>query len=394
MLRLKLIKVVANFRARTRCGSHGLTARLCAMAETGDPDALARGLSLLRATGDGARIPELLDGVPAGRVDLRRPAGLAHLLTTLARSNAPAYVAALLARNPAAHTAVESAEALLTAFRQVGAHEQYDALAQRIAREFPLQDPARLRRLLSFLRYVESPATGIVAPNPVPHLDLLLMREPAAQVDLADTYEVAGLIADLREIGAEDAAVHLASRAATDAPLDDPSGVALLLKVLPPATSSPGFFPATPRPTSPSATTRTRCATMWSPWPGDCGLPALRPGPTTCCTASSPRAISPTSATTGTVARAWTTSAGAVALTAPPPNHGTGTTRSGMRCSKRPPPSRERSLIRGDVASRRARAAISRSGPSPLPGWVQVAGPFRRATEAWSARRPAWTPAR
>jgi hypothetical protein len=211
-----------------------LNARMAAMADTGDPGALARMLFMLRATGGSGRIPELLDRIPAARVDLRRPIGLASLLRTLPMPDASAYVAALLSRSPAAHTTVESAEELLRQLRQLGADEQYETLAQRIAREFPLQDPARLRRLLSSLRYIESPGTGIVVPNPVPHLDLLLARDPAGQVDLANTYEVAGLIADLREIGAEAASVQLASRAVTGVPLDNPSGVALLLKSLPP----------------------------------------------------------------------------------------------------------------------------------------------------------------
>ncbi|WP_410673577.1 SEFIR domain-containing protein [Amycolatopsis sp. cmx-4-68] len=211
-----------------------LNARMTAMADTGDPAALARVLSLLRAAGAGDRIRELLDRIPAARVDLRHPLGLADLLTTLQTCDATGYVSALLARNPAAHTAVESAELLLRPLRRWGAEQQYETLTQRIALEFPLQDPARLRRLFAFLRYVESPDTGVVASNPIPGLDLLLTRDLPGQLDLADTYEVAGLIADLRDIGATDASTRLAARAVTDASLDDPSGIALLLENLPP----------------------------------------------------------------------------------------------------------------------------------------------------------------
>jgi len=69
--------------------------------------------------------------------------------------------------------------------------------------------------------------------NPIPHLDLLLARDPAGQIDLADTSAVAGLIADLHEFGASDAAARLAHRGVTDAPLEDPYGVAHLLNALP-----------------------------------------------------------------------------------------------------------------------------------------------------------------
>lgn len=211
-----------------------LTTRLTAMADAGDPGVLARVLLLLRTTGSADRILELLERVPAARVDLRAPIGVAGLLQALAEVGAAGYAGALLARDPAAHTTVESAELLLGELRRSGLAEQYETLARRIAGEFPLRDPARLRRLLSYLRYVESPATGTVAANPVPHLDVLLARDPAGQIDLADTYAVAGLIADLRDMGAADAADRLASRAVAGAPLDDPSGVALLLKNLPP----------------------------------------------------------------------------------------------------------------------------------------------------------------
>ncbi|GGU93085.1 hypothetical protein GCM10010260_29890 [Streptomyces filipinensis] len=210
-----------------------LHARMAALADTGDPGALARVLFILRATGARDRVPDLLNRVPATRVDLRPALGLANLLGALAMNDAPDYVTALLSRNPSAHTTVESAEGLLGALRRLGADEQYDTLAQRIAREFPLGDPARLRGLLSSLQYIESVGGGVVVPNPVPHLELLLARDPAEQVELADTYAVAALIAELREIGAEDISVQLASRAATSAPLDDAYGAALLLKSLP-----------------------------------------------------------------------------------------------------------------------------------------------------------------
>ncbi|MEU4220458.1 hypothetical protein [Actinoplanes sp. NPDC026623] len=211
-----------------------LRARLAATADSGDPAALARALLVLHTAGPVNRIPELLERVPADRVDLSAPIGLVRLLGALAEVGAAGYAEALLARDPGAHTTVESAELLLGDLRRSGAAGQYETLARRIAAEFPLRYPARLRRLLSYLRYVESPATGIVAPNPVPHAGLLLARDPAGRVDLADTYEVAGLITDLREMGAADAADRLAARAADGAPLDAASGVALLLKNLPP----------------------------------------------------------------------------------------------------------------------------------------------------------------
>jgi hypothetical protein len=224
-------------QALRRAGADGqlevLIARITAGADAGDPGALARAAGLLSDTGRRDRIPVLLERIPAARLDLRHPAGLARLLQTLTRRDASGYVSALLARNPAAHTAIENAERLLPPLRRWGADEQCEALLRRIAQEFPLREAAPLRRLLSALQYLDTGPGRIVRTTPVPHLDLLLARDPGGQVDLADPYEVAGLIADLRSIGAAGASDRLADRAAAGAPLDDPSAVALLLKSLP-----------------------------------------------------------------------------------------------------------------------------------------------------------------
>ena len=70
---------------------------------------------------------------------------MASLLNSLRKAGAHEQAAALLARDPAAHVALErpaDVARLLDALREAGAHEQAAALAGRAAARAPLNHPA------------------------------------------------------------------------------------------------------------------------------------------------------------------------------------------------------------------------------------------------------------
>ena len=147
----------------------------------------------------------------------RRPGGVASLLDSLREAGAHEQAAALLARDPAAHAALDDPGAvagLLDSLREAGADEQAAALA---------------------------------GPR------------PAAHAALDDPGAVASLLDSLREAGAHEQAAALAGRAAAHAPLDDPGGVASLLDSLREAGAdeqAAALLARDPPPTPPSTTRR------------------------------------------------------------------------------------------------------------------------------------------
>ena len=225
----------------------------------------------------------------------RRPGRRGRLLDSLREAGAHEQAAALLARDPAAHAALDDPGAvarLLDSLREAGAHEQAAALAagppptppsttrtpwpacwtacgRRARTSRPPRWPARGRRPRRPRRPgrrgqpAGQPAgggrgrAGRRAAGPRPRrprrprrpggvaslLDSLreagadeqaaaLAARAAAHAALDDPVDVASLLDSLREAGAHEQAAALAGRAAAHAPLDDPGAVAGLLDSL------------------------------------------------------------------------------------------------------------------------------------------------------------------
>ena len=112
---------------------------------------------------------------------------------------------------------------LLDSLREAGAHEQVAALLARDpAAHAALDDPGAVASLLDSLREAGARRAGRRAAGP----------RPAAHAALDDPDGVASLLDSLREAGAHEQAAALAGRAAAHAALDDPGGVASLLDSL------------------------------------------------------------------------------------------------------------------------------------------------------------------
>jgi len=148
---------------------------------------------------------------------------VADLLGHLREAGAHEQAAALLARDPAAHAALDNPYGLtwlLDSLRQAGAHEQVAALLARDpVGHAALDDPGDVARLLGSLR--QAGAHEQVAA--------LLARDPVGHAALDDPGDVARLLGSLQAAGAHEQAAALAARAAAHAPLDDPGQVARLL---------------------------------------------------------------------------------------------------------------------------------------------------------------------
>jgi hypothetical protein len=154
---------------------------------------------------------------------------VARLLNSLRQAGAHEHAAALLARDPAAHAALDnqyspfdnrySVASLLVSLREAGAHEQAAALAARAAAHAPLDNLEGVAYLLDHLRQ-----------TPLPEQAAALAARAAAHAPLDDPVGVASLLNSLRQAGAhEHAAALLARDPAAHAALDDPYRVADLL---------------------------------------------------------------------------------------------------------------------------------------------------------------------
>ncbi|QFU92083.1 hypothetical protein [Amycolatopsis sp. YIM 10] len=160
------------------------------------------------------------------QVSLAGPGVLAGLLERLAQAGLSGEAATLLARDPAAHVALDDLERvgrLLVALRGSGADDQVAVLAQRIAAGTSLDDPKVLLRVLELLH--EAAATEQIAT--------LLDRGPAAHVLLGDWEAVWKLLVALNQLGAAEQVTALLARAVEHVPLDDAKAVLWLLANLP-----------------------------------------------------------------------------------------------------------------------------------------------------------------
>ena len=190
----------------------------------------------------------------------RRPGRRGRLLDSLREAGAHEQAAALLARDPAAHAALDDpggVASLLDSLREAGAHEQAAALLARDpAAHAPLDDPdgvaacwtacgrrartSRPPRCWPAIRRPRRPRQpvrrGLPAGQPAEagahEQAAALAARAAAHAPLDDPAAVARLLDSLREAGAHEQAAALAARAAAHAALDDPGAVASLLDSL------------------------------------------------------------------------------------------------------------------------------------------------------------------
>jgi uncharacterized protein YidB (DUF937 family) len=224
-------------------GAHGgaaaLARRAAAHADRAafdDPDAVAMLLKRLRAAGADEQVAALLARDPAAHVALNNPDAVARLLGSLREAGAGEQVAALLARDPAAHVALNDPDAvvslldelqwggaevsLLDSLQWGGVDEQAAALATRAAAHVALDNPWAVTLLLERLNLAGADEQAAA----------LLARDPAAHVAFDNPYAVARLLRSLREAGAgEQVAALLARDPAARLALDDPDVVASLL---------------------------------------------------------------------------------------------------------------------------------------------------------------------
>ena len=138
--------------------------------------------------------------------------------------DADEQAAALLARDPAAHAALDNPDGvaiLLHGLRLDGTYEQAAALADRAAAHAPLDHLYGVNRLLD--RLWEMGALKQVAA---------LAERAAAHTPLDNPDSVADLLASLERAGALQHAVALAERAAAHTPLDNPDSVADMLDIM------------------------------------------------------------------------------------------------------------------------------------------------------------------
>jgi uncharacterized protein YidB (DUF937 family) len=210
-----------------------------AHAALDDPYSVARLLDSLRAAGAHHQAAALLARDPAAHAALDDPGGVAVLLDSLRaagahhraaarllgrlrEAGAHDQAAALLARDPAAHAALDDpyrVASLLDSLRAAGAHDQAAALASRAAAHAALDDPFRVASLLDSLQAAGAHDQAAA-----------LASRAAALVALDDPHGVADLLDWLREAGAHDQAAALLARdPAAHAPLDNPGGVGFLL---------------------------------------------------------------------------------------------------------------------------------------------------------------------
>ncbi len=187
-----------------------------------DPVGVARLLGALREAGAHERIAALLARNPAAHASLDGVAGI-DLLGVLWGARADEQVAALAARL-VEHAPLENARVLdwlLGTLREVGAHEQAAALLARVhAAHAPLHHPADIARQLDVLSWAGADE----------QVAALLARDPAAHFPL--DADVAALLDALRRVGADEQVAVLATRAVKHPPVEDAHVLALLLRAL------------------------------------------------------------------------------------------------------------------------------------------------------------------
>ena len=262
-----------------------LAARATAHAALDDPDGVARLLGILKNTGADEQAAALLARDPAAHAALDDPDGVARLLGILKNTGADEQAAALAAR-AAAHAALDNPGQVArllgsspppTVYERVGlgdlltitdpsvdplwlagTREQAAALLARDpAAHTALDDPDGVARLLGILKNMgaDEQAAALLARDPAAHVALdnpgqvaelldslkntgadeqaaALAARAAAHAALDNPGQVAELLDSLKNTGADEQAAALAARAAAHAPLDNPGGVAWLLHIL------------------------------------------------------------------------------------------------------------------------------------------------------------------
>ena len=204
-----------------------LAGRAVAHAPLDDPGAVAWLLDSLGEAGAHEQAAALA-GRAVAHAPLDDPGDVSRLLGSLGRAGFHEQAAALLARDPAAHVALDglgdvtSLLERLERMLRADADEQAAALAGRAAAHAPLDDTLGVSLLLHSLRNGDAPEQAAA----------LLHRDPAAHVALNNPRDVAWLLDSLRRADAHEQAAALAGRAAAHAPLDDPRAVAKLLDSL------------------------------------------------------------------------------------------------------------------------------------------------------------------
>jgi hypothetical protein len=146
-------------------------------------------------------------------------------LSMLRMADASGAVSVLQARCPADHVAIRNGIGiweLLRSLHEVGATEAAAVLANRAAAEIPLRGPWDISLLLDALHEAGSDSA----------IGTLLARQPAHHVSVDEAWQIPHLLDALRKAGAGEAADALASRAAAQAGVKDPTGVVKLLRWL------------------------------------------------------------------------------------------------------------------------------------------------------------------
>jgi hypothetical protein len=221
----------------------------------------------------------------ATQFPLDDPGAIGVLLARLRATGADQQIAALLARDPGRHAALDNpygVAALLDGLRKAGAYDQAIALADRAAAYASVENPRGVAALVNRMRktdacdqaaalsaraaalngpHVTAPLPGkvqaagaeqatravrILLDNPFAVASLLdrlwkvgahdqiaavLARNPASLVNLNESYWVAAMLDSLRKIGAHDQiAALLVRNPARNSSIEDARGVAALLK--------------------------------------------------------------------------------------------------------------------------------------------------------------------
>ncbi|MEQ0560095.1 hypothetical protein ABJI51_13490 [Amycolatopsis sp. NEAU-NG30] len=197
----------------------------------------AAGIAITKAAGLGgflsklyevrrAEVPMFLARNPAATVSLERAGDVWSFLDALRAVGAHDQIATLLARGPASHVDFDGYHdrigGLIALLHAVGADDQVATLATRAAAESSLLSAYLVRELLENLDKAGCDEA----------VSLLLRRSPAAQVGLDWPTGVPKLLEVLHRLGADDEVDVLAARAASGAPLEDPSDTDNLLQAL------------------------------------------------------------------------------------------------------------------------------------------------------------------
>jgi len=151
---------------------------------------------------------------------LRQDALAARLLVAIMHGCCPADDRP--AEWAAAHAALDDAEGISGLLEELSEKKEqnhaFAALADRVAAQIPLDDPAAIARLLRKLHETGAQKQALVLANRV-----------AVDVTLIDADGVVALLAGLRDVGAREQALVLADRAVTQIAISDTKGISSLL---------------------------------------------------------------------------------------------------------------------------------------------------------------------